>query len=212
MKLAEEAFTKLFPDKESDYSFNVRYSGKFRAYNANVRYTRHSFTFNISRKWKGVSRDIQIGLIQSLLCKVFKEKKKTMEMDLYHSFLKKVHVTIATSADDDVLQGSFDRVNAKYMDDMLEMPNLKWHDGRNRLGSYEFGTDTISLSRGLLKHGEEMLDYVMYHEMLHKKHKFTCSGTRTMSHTKAFREDEAYLLRFSNISTTARALIISIRP
>jgi hypothetical protein len=31
----------------------------------------------------------------------------------------------------------------------------------------------------------------MYHEMLHKKHKFSCSaGGRTHSHTKAFKDEE----------------------
>jgi hypothetical protein len=36
-----------------------------------------------------------------------------------------------------------------------------------------------------------MMDYVMYHEMLHKKHKFSSKGSRIMHHTKEFRSSES---------------------
>ncbi|MBR9692917.1 M48 family metallopeptidase [Candidatus Woesearchaeota archaeon] len=59
-----------------------------------------------------------------------------------------------------------------------------------KLGHYEYATDTISISTAL-KEAPELLDYVLYHEMLHKKHKFTESkGGNTRSHTKAFRDEE----------------------
>jgi hypothetical protein len=42
-----------------------------------------------------------------------------------------------------------------------------------------------------MKDDEHLLDYIMHHEMLHKKHKFNHSVSRTHSHTPAFRADEA---------------------
>ena len=72
---------------------------------------------------------------------------------------------------------------------MIEKPNLTWHDSIRRLGSYEYGTDTISMSK-VLGADTNLLDYVMYHEMLHKKHKFHCKNGRIHHHTKEFREME----------------------
>ncbi|MEK6876580.1 MAG: hypothetical protein AABX63_04155, partial [Nanoarchaeota archaeon] len=70
-----------------------------------------------------------------------------------------------------------------------EKPNLVWHNSVRRLGSYEYGSDTISISRVLLE-DSNLMDYVMYHEMLHKKFKFNSSNGRTCHHTKEFKEME----------------------
>ena len=43
----------------------------------------------------------------------------------------------------------------------------------------------------IFKEGDEvLLDYVMYHEMLHKKHKFRNVGNRSMHHTGKFKQKE----------------------
>ncbi|MCH8328981.1 MAG: hypothetical protein IIB81_01150 [Nanoarchaeota archaeon] len=107
MKLAEEAFTTLFPEKDlENYELKIKYTGKFKPYNANVRYSRNSFQFNLSRKWKTVSREIQMGLIQGLMLKIFRENKKTMNIDLYNSFMKNLHISIPKVNNDLVLEES----------------------------------------------------------------------------------------------------------
>ena len=85
MSIISDAFEDLFPEKNiGDFNFNIKYNGKFKPYNANVKYTRNSFAFNLSKKWERVSREIQIGLLQELLLKAFREKKKTFNIDLYN--------------------------------------------------------------------------------------------------------------------------------
>jgi hypothetical protein len=37
---------------------------------------------------------------------------------------------------------------------------------------------------------QKYLDYVMYHELLHKKHSFNVKNGRHQAHTTAFRNDE----------------------
>ena len=93
MNLIEKAFTELFPDKEFNFEPELKYSRAFSAYNANVRYTKDKLMFRLSRDWKGVSQEIQMGLIQSLMLKIFKAKKKTTNIDLYNMFLKNVHIS-----------------------------------------------------------------------------------------------------------------------
>ncbi|MBU90638.1 hypothetical protein CMO94_03770 [Candidatus Woesearchaeota archaeon] len=121
--------------------------------------------------------------------KVFKDKRKTTNIDLYNSFMKNLHISIPKINNDPVLEESFNKINEKYFFGLIEKPNLTRHNSIRRLGSYEYGTDTISISEVLLS-DKNLLDYVMYHEILHKKHKFYEKNGRTFHHTKEFRRME----------------------
>jgi hypothetical protein len=190
MSILTDAFEDLFPEKNlEDYNLNVKYNDRFKPYNANVKYRRNSFEFNLSRKWKRVSREIQIGLLQSLLLKVFKKKKSTFNIDLYNNFMKHIHIAAPKTKIDPFLEESFYRVNEKYFSGLIEKTNLVWHDSIRRLGSYEYGSDTISISK-VLEPDLNVLDYVMHHEMLHKKLKFKDKNGSCRHHTKEFRELE----------------------
>ena len=190
MYIAEKAFNELFPNKDlENYTFKIKYTDKFKPYNANVRYTRSSLQFNLSKKWRKISKEIQIGLIQGLMLRIFKEKKRTTNIDLYNNFMKSLHISIPKTDTDPILEEAFNKINEKYFFGLIERPNLMWHDSIRRLGSYEYGTDAISMSR-VLENDTDLLDYVMYHEMLHKKHKFHSKNGRTHHHTKEFREME----------------------
>lgn len=193
MNILEKAYRQLYSENEEVYLFEVNYSGKFSSYNANIRLrNKYKLTINMSRSWQDVHEDIQIGLIQHLLNKIFKTKKKTIEMDLYQTFLKRVHVTIAKDDIDPYLKESFNRVNDEYFEGLMETSNLVFGENSMRkLGSYEYGTDTISMSTVLRDAPHELLDLVMYHEMLHKKHKFKNSSQRTLHHSPIFKKDEA---------------------
>ncbi len=189
MNLAEQSLLELFPEKKEEYEVSLAYSGKFSSYNGNVIKRHHILEFGLSNEWKGVSAEIQMGLIQLLLCKVFKTKRSTHYMDMYHSFMKKIHIAIPKTESDELLEKSFDRVNDLYFNGLMEKPNLVWCDSINKLGSYEYGSDRISISE-ILRNHLHLLDYVMYHEMLHKKHKFRNAELRSLYHTKEFRADE----------------------
>jgi len=190
MKLLEQAFNDLFPEKDlENYQLKIKYTDKFKPYNANVRYAKNSLQFNLSKKWRKVSREIQIGLIQGLMLRIFKEKKDTTNIDLYNNFMKSLHISIPKTDTDSILEEAFNKINEKYFFGLIERPNLTWHDSISRLGSYEYGTDTISMSR-VLDSDKELLDYVIYHEILHKKHKFHSKNGRTHHHTREFKEME----------------------
>jgi len=46
-----DAFKGLYPDKyEGRYNFRIKYSARFKGYNANVRYTKDELFFNLSVK------------------------------------------------------------------------------------------------------------------------------------------------------------------
>lgn len=192
-ELIKEALQQLYPEKELKYSVSLKYSRNFKPYNANVKRYGNSLMFNISRDWKKISKEIQIGLIQELLTRILKDKnKKTMNMELYNLFMKNVHLAIPKTKTDDVLEASFDRVNEAYFNGMLDKPNLQWgNESISKLGSYEYGTDMITISAIFKNEKPELLDYVMYHEMLHKKFKFQSKNGRNVHHSSEFRKMES---------------------
>jgi hypothetical protein len=209
MELIKEAFSSLFPEKEFTYTARIKYSGKFRGFNANVRYTRplNVLTFNLSKQWKNVSDEIKIGLLQSLMVKVFKTKKSTEQMEMYASFLRHVHIAIPKTATHPVLEESFLRVNAAYFDGLIEKPNLRFgKDSKRQLGCYEYGTDTITITALLTDAAPEMLDYVMYHELLHKKIKFFDRNGKSVHHTTEFRQKEKEFLGSAEIEQKLKRL------
>ncbi|MBW2992204.1 hypothetical protein KY345_03225 [Candidatus Woesearchaeota archaeon] len=190
MNLVEKAFSRLYPGKEFDYDVSVDYSRRFKPYNANVRIRGRKLEFNLSKEWSKVNDEIQIGLIQSLLLKILKGKGSTTNIDLYNLFIKKLHISIPKLNIDPVLSESFDRVNEKYFYGLVEKSNLEWGNSTTtKLGSYDYQTDTITIS-SIFKGEDDLLDYVMYHEMLHKKHKYRNVGNRSMHHTGKFKQKE----------------------
>ncbi len=194
MNILEQAYQELYPENTNSRQLNIKYSGRFRAYNANIRMTPEKITINMSKQWKGVSPDIQKGLMHELLVKLFKTKKQTINMELYHHFIKSLSNVAPKTHTNPILQESFQRVNENLFNGMMNPPNLKFGNGVNRLGTYEYATDTITISQILLEN-KELMDYVMYHEMLHKKHQYKAKPGRHLHHSTQFKRDEA---RFPN--------------
>lgn len=192
--MLKQAINELYND--FPYETKLKYSAKFKPYRANVRLRDNRIQFNLSKKWKIVSKEIQIGLIQELLLKILKNRLKplktnTSNMELYNIFMKKIHIAAPKTEIDSMLEESFDRVNEEYFYGFLDKTNLVWGNASlSKLGSYEYGTDTIMISKALENADKEILDYIMYHEMLHKKHKFTRKKSKNYHHTSEFKRKE----------------------
>jgi hypothetical protein len=173
----------------------LKYSGHFSNYNANVRYTKNYVEFNLSTLWKNVDEDIQIGLIESLVIRMNKIRGvSTSEMKLYESFMKGLSKYARSSEHDPELEESFNRVNERFFNGMMEKPNLVFaSESFRKLGSYAYSTNTINIStifKGLPENEKKFLDYVVYHELLHKKHTFNVKNGRHQAHTTVFKNDE----------------------
>ncbi len=192
MDLIEESFTLLFPEQSFPYRPFLKYSGKFKPYNANVKIRGNLLTFNLAKEWREVSREIQIGLMQELLLRVLHKKQETLYTDLYHKFVKKLHIAMPKTKTEPQLELSFIRLNDQFFYGTMEQPNLVWgSDSTRKLGSYDFKTDTITISTIFQELDRTLLDYVMYHEMLHKKFQYKSKYGRSRFHTAEFRTKEA---------------------
>ena len=189
MSLVMRAFTQLYPEAPLTFIPSLEYSGQFKGYRANIRRRGSSIVVRLSKQWEKISEDIQIGIIQELFVKLFKKKAHTLNMDLYHNFMRAVHEAVPKTQSHPVLQESFQRVNRFYFDGMIEQPNLIVKEGLRTLGTYEYGTDTLAITAALLEK-TRLLDYVMFHEILHKALKYKSNAGRQHSHTTEFRKRE----------------------
>jgi len=88
----------------------------------------------------------------------------------------------------------FDRLNGAYFDGALPRPRLGWSARRWRsmLGCFDPALEQIVLSRDLdqQKVPAYVVEYVLYHEMLHLKHPLKFARCRLQSHSPKFRAEE----------------------
>lgn len=188
--IAEEAYSGIF-ENSSPYDFSLKYSGKFRDYNGLVRKMDNQLEFVISKKWKTVDRQIQIGMIQHLLLKILKRKAKTENIDLYNYFIKSLHITKEKTSMDPLLGELCDKVIDRMQLFDVEKPSLEWGSPTFRkLASYNYESDIVTVSSLFQGAPEELISYLIYHELLHKKFKFKESGGRTLHHSSEFKRWE----------------------
>ncbi|QQS45539.1 MAG: hypothetical protein IPM66_16565 [Acidobacteriota bacterium] len=92
------------------------------------------------------------------------------------------------------LDESFDRVNIAYFNGLMPKPRLVWNrtPTLRKFGHYQPNRDTVMISVSLDDAGVPafVVDFVLYHELLHKKHGAMIVNGRRLVHSPAFRADE----------------------
>jgi hypothetical protein len=119
--------------------------------------------------------------------------------------------TVSKGKDID-LQPIYDKLNKQYFEGKLPAPRLTW--GRRgafrRLGYYHPESDTITISRIFDSVDAPIyaLEFVLFHEMLHKKLGLKESNGRRYAHTRIFKDSEA---QFSGAEKAEKAIQALIR-
>lgn len=92
------------------------------------------------------------------------------------------------------LAESFQRVTAKYFNEPLSRPKLAWSSTFNfrKFGHYDHIHDTIMVNSILDNNNTNQctIDFIMYHELLHKKLKVRWHSKNMISHSPEFRLEE----------------------
>jgi hypothetical protein len=108
------------------------------------------------------------------------------------------------------LDESFNRLNAAYFDGELSRPRLAWSRTRSRriLGRYDSVHRTVFIS--LLFDSplipDFVLDYVLYHELLHIRHPSRARNCRLIAHTPEFRAAERQFRGYKKAAEWIREL------
>lgn len=99
------------------------------------------------------------------------------------------------------LRRLFGKLNREYFEGRLEVKHLSWSPGRSRrvLGHYDRAHDAIILNRILDQPlvPDFVVEYVLYHEMLHADLGEERQGTRRDIHHKRFRRAEQEFAHYS---------------
>jgi hypothetical protein len=87
------------------------------------------------------------------------------------------------------LAASFDRVNAEYFDGAMSPPHLVWSRtfAARKFGHYDHAHDTVMINMVLDKRTvpELAIDFIVYHELLHRQLGITWKSNRIAAHAGA---------------------------
>jgi len=92
------------------------------------------------------------------------------------------------------LETIFEELNTRFFHGLMARPLMSWSQTRTRriLGHYDPAHNAIIISR-VFDHPQVpryVLDYIVYHEMLHLKHPVTLRGSRRCVHSAEFQAEE----------------------
>ena len=98
------------------------------------------------------------------------------------------------------MNAMFDDLNTRFFAGLLRKPHLGWstQSWRRQFGSYDPGPDQILLNKRMDRPEvpRHVVEYVLYHEMLHVKHPTRKSGCTLLSHSPEFRAEEKLFPEF----------------
>ncbi len=99
------------------------------------------------------------------------------------------------------LEAMYETINLQYFDGKLDRPRLIWspRHSKRRLGYYHSESDAITISRSLDSKSVQplLVEYILYHEMLHKFLGIRETNGRRYAHTREFKKAEK---RFNDYS------------
>lgn len=163
----------------------------------------------IAEIFRAAPLDVQDALAWILVAKLLRKKVSPAALETYNQYLQTDEIQrktlesrklrgrkIVTTAKGEFydLDEIFERMNRIYFQNSLPKPTLTWSAQKTfqRLGHHDSTHETLVISKSLddKKVPKFVVDFVVYHEMLHIKHPTVYRNGRRYNHTPAFRLDE----------------------
>jgi len=108
---------------------------------------------------------------------------------------------------------SFDRVNAEYFRGELSRPRLEWGEAftMRKFGHYDSIRDSVMISSSLDRRDVPsfVVDFIMYHELLHSSMGVGYANGRRAAHTPAFKRREKAFKLFKEAEAVLSRLVRS---
>jgi hypothetical protein len=173
---------------------------------------------------------VQQSLASILVSKLMRRRVPRADLENYQAFVKTDRVQtqafesrrrrgrkIITTAKGEAydLEEIFRRLNRVYFQNQLPKPVLTWSAQKtfHRLGHHDSAHETLVISKSLddKKVPAYVVEYVVYHEMLHIKHPTIERNGRRYNHTPAFRRDEEKFAYFDQAETWIEQNVPALR-
>ncbi len=108
------------------------------------------------------------------------------------------------------LDAVFENLNTRFFHGLMARPRMSWSQIRTRriLGHYDPAHNAIIISRVFDHPGVPafVLEYIVYHEMLHLKHPVRLRGSRRCVHSAEFQTEEKLFPRVDEANAFLRRL------
>jgi hypothetical protein len=209
-----ETFARLEP-KRRPPEINIRFY-PYIGINHTIRVRNGRVFVRIAEICHDMPMDAQRGLANILVGKLLGKRAPSNDREAYSNYIKSVAVReradhskrsrgrkVVTNSKGEIydLDEIFDSLNFWYFGGRLEKPVLTWSPRKSYhiLGHHDSTHNTISISRSLdsVSVPRLVVDYVLFHEMLHIAHPAVNHNGRRYHHTPAFRRDERRFAHFS---------------
>ena len=108
------------------------------------------------------------------------------------------------------LDSIFEDLNSRFFHGLMARPRMSWSQTKTRriLGHYDPAHNAIIISRVFVHPGvpRYVLEYIVYHEMLHLKHPVKLRGSRRCVHSAEFQADEKLFPRATDADAFLKRL------
>ena len=182
---------------------------RFANVNNTIRLREGRLLVRISDLLEGAPEPVLRAIAHILLAKMYRKPIEREQATRYrryvstHHMSQKAHLVRQmrgrkriTSAQGHVydLEEIFEELNRQYFHRLMARPLMTWSGerARNRLGHYDPAHNTIVVS-SVFDHPRVpryVVDYIVYHEMLHLKHPVKLRGSRRCVHSVEFQAEE----------------------
>jgi predicted metal-dependent hydrolase len=213
------------------YVHKTHFPGRIRRVKAQFhpyRTLRHTVEWNgirINAKVSVLIAKAPVYIIEALalllLSRVYRKKVNARTRSLYRSYSREIsykkqsrniHYTHSGKYFD--LAVIFNRLNSRYFNNELQISTIGWSQKKSytRLGFYDKTRELIVISKifdtSLVP--LKVLEYLVYHEMLHIRHPEQHRNGRRRIHTPAFRNEERNFPDFDEIQKWIRNNLIHL--
>lgn len=206
-EIYRNTFARLVPDRTPP-AVDVRFY-PYIGVNHTIRVRQGKVFVRIAEICHDMPAAAHKGLADILVRKLLGKRSAPRTAEPYENYVKSLEVRqradhsrrtrgrkVVTGTKGDVydLDDLFDSLNFWYFGGRIERPTLTWSPRKSYhiLGHHDSTHDTISISRSLDSKmvPRFVIEYVMFHEMLHIAHPAVHQNGRRYHHTPAFRRDE----------------------
>lgn len=219
-----QIFTKVFRavrPRTALPEFEVRFR-RYADVNHVIRVREGRVVVGLSDLIEGAPPSVLEAIAFILLCKLYRKPVPKRYEHRYRQFLNRRQIRdqveairrvrgrkwIGAAAGEHFhLEEIFDDLNRRYFDRLMQRPQLTWSRTASRtlLGHFDAAHNAIVISRIFDRPATPRLlvEYILYHEMLHLKYPVAHRRSRRCVHPAPFREEER---RFPNFEQAKRWL------
>ncbi len=197
----------------------------FANVNNTIRLRENTLVVRISDVLEGAPEEVLYSIAHILIAKLYRKPIDARESARYRRYVgsrgitEKAHLLRAVRGRKRIegplgnvydLHSVFEDLNARFFHGLLARPQMTWSQSHSRriLGHYDPAHNAIVISRIFddLRVPRFVLDYLVYHEMLHLKHPVRLRGSRRCVHGPQFQADEKLFPRLTEAKQFLKTL------